>query len=69
MFLVGSACRQQMADAGVSGVVTADVLEDFSNDVVLTTQWIDGERTAQLQAATWQAVDADLAQLICIAAG
>jgi hypothetical protein len=35
-----------MADAGVSGVVTADVLEEFSNDVVLTTQWIDGESTA-----------------------
>jgi predicted unusual protein kinase regulating ubiquinone biosynthesis (AarF/ABC1/UbiB family) len=34
-----------MADAGVSGVVTADVLDDFSNDVVLTTQWIDGEPT------------------------
>jgi predicted unusual protein kinase regulating ubiquinone biosynthesis (AarF/ABC1/UbiB family) len=38
-----------MADAGVSGVVVADVLDDFSNDVVLTTQWIDGEQQQQQQ--------------------
>lgn len=40
-----------MADAGVSGVVTADVIEEFSNDVVLTTQWMDGEAPARSAAA------------------
>jgi len=32
-----------MAEAGVNGVVTADVLLELSNDTVLTTAWIDGE--------------------------
>lgn len=36
-------CREQMAAAGVNGVVTADVLTELSNDTVLTTAWIDGE--------------------------
>lgn len=31
-----------MAEAGVNGVVTADVLGDLSNDTVLTTAWVDG---------------------------
>jgi hypothetical protein len=35
-------CREQMAEAGVNGVVTADMLNDLSNDTVLTTAWIDG---------------------------
>ncbi len=38
-----SACRQQMAEAGVNGVVTADVLNDLSNDTVLTTAWVNGK--------------------------
>jgi hypothetical protein len=37
-----------MADAGVAGVVTADVLPELSNDVVLTTAWADGEQTLLL---------------------
>lgn len=32
-----------MADAGVAGVVTADVVLELSNDTVLTTAWVDGE--------------------------
>jgi hypothetical protein len=55
--LVLLVCRQQMADAGVSGVVVADVLDDFSNDVVLTTQWIDGELTPAAAAATCDSSD------------
>lgn len=35
-----------MADAGVTGIVTADVLEQFSDDVVLTTAWVDGKQQA-----------------------
>lgn len=31
-----------MAEAGVNGVVTADVLTELSNDTVLTTEWING---------------------------
>lgn len=31
-----------MAEAGVNGVVTADVLNNLSNDTVLTTAWMDG---------------------------
>lgn len=37
-------CREQMAEAGVNGVVTADVLLELSNDTVLTTAWVDGEQ-------------------------
>ncbi|KAF6265823.1 hypothetical protein COO60DRAFT_1633263 [Scenedesmus sp. NREL 46B-D3] len=43
--------RQQMADAGVSGVVTADVVEELSTDVVLTTQWMDGEKLSESRAS------------------
>lgn len=32
-----------MAEAGVNGVVTADVVHNLSNDTVLTTAWVDGE--------------------------
>jgi hypothetical protein len=35
-------CRSQMSAAGVTGVVTADVYEQLSDDVVLTTAWVDG---------------------------
>jgi len=31
-----------MSAAGVTGVVTADVYEQLSDDVVLTTAWVDG---------------------------
>eukprot|EP00879_Flechtneria_rotunda_P004319 GHRR01004569.1.p1 GENE.GHRR01004569.1~~GHRR01004569.1.p1 ORF type:complete len:718 (+),score=274.25 GHRR01004569.1:178-2331(+) len=43
--------RQQMADAGVIGIVTADVLDDLSNDVVLTTTWVDGEKLSESRAS------------------
>lgn len=40
---LSAVCRQQMAEAGVNGVVTADVVHNLSNDTVLTTAWVDGE--------------------------
>jgi aarF domain-containing kinase len=35
--------QSQMEAAGVTGVVTAPVVGQLSNDVVLTTAWIEGE--------------------------
>lgn len=43
MLVVVLVCRQQMAEAGVNGVVTADVLSNLSNDTVLTTAWVNGK--------------------------
>lgn len=40
-----------MAAAGVTGVVTADVVDDLSTDVVLTTAWVDGEKLSESRAA------------------
>jgi aarF domain-containing kinase len=34
--------KGQMAEAGVTGVVTAPVVGELSSDVVLTTEWITG---------------------------
>eukprot|EP00775_Hariotina_reticulata_P007498 gene7498-7708_t len=40
-----------MSTAGVTGVVTADVYEQLSDDVVLTTAWVDGEKLSESRAA------------------
>ncbi|KAF8071031.1 aarF domain-containing protein kinase [Scenedesmus sp. PABB004] len=47
----GSLFAAQMAAAGVTGVVTADVVPDLSNDVVLTTEWVDGEKLSESRAS------------------
>lgn len=46
-------CREQMAEAGVNGVVIADVLGDLSNDTVLTTAWVDGAWRSGLVCKLW----------------
>eukprot|EP00878_Enallax_costatus_P013271 GHUV01013874.1.p1 GENE.GHUV01013874.1~~GHUV01013874.1.p1 ORF type:complete len:1255 (+),score=498.10 GHUV01013874.1:389-4153(+) len=47
----GKLFREQMAAAGVTGVVTADVIDQLSDDVVLTTAWVDGEKLSESRAA------------------
>ncbi|EFJ53286.1 hypothetical protein VOLCADRAFT_115858 [Volvox carteri f. nagariensis] len=43
--------RQQMAAAGVEGVVVAAVRSDLSTDYVLTTDWVEGEKLSESNAA------------------
>lgn len=32
-----------MAEAGVNGIMTADVVTELSNDTILTTSWVNGK--------------------------
>jgi hypothetical protein len=53
--IIAVLCREQMAEAGVNGIMTADVFTDLSNDTVLTTAWINGKLRLSVCASTRKA--------------